>query len=42
MATILLVAWLKNLDAVTAIICTATFGLGCCMVNHLACTSEVS
>ena len=42
MATIPLVAWLKNLDAVTAVVCAATFGLGCFMVNYLACTSEVS
>jgi ACS family hexuronate transporter-like MFS transporter len=42
MATIPLVAWLRNLDAVTAVVCAATFGLGCFMVNYLACTSEVS
>jgi MFS transporter, ACS family, hexuronate transporter len=42
MATIPLVAWLTDLNVVTAIMCTATFGLGCFMVNYLACTSEVS
>jgi ACS family hexuronate transporter-like MFS transporter len=42
MASIPLVAWLSDLDAVTAVICAATFGLGCCMVNYLACTAEVS
>lgn len=42
MATIPLVAWLKDLNAVTTVVCVATFGLGCFMVNYLACTSEVS
>jgi ACS family hexuronate transporter-like MFS transporter len=42
MATIPLVAWLSSLNLVTAVICTATFGLGSFMVNYLACTSEVS
>jgi len=42
MATIPLVAWLSSLNLVTAVVCTATFGLGSFMVNYLACTSEVS
>jgi ACS family hexuronate transporter-like MFS transporter len=42
MAAVPLAAWTNRLDLVTAIICTATFGLGCFMVNYLACTSEVS
>ncbi len=33
---------LHSLDAITAIICLATFGLGWFMVNYLAFTSEVS
>jgi len=42
MLPIALVAQLAALDAVTVVICLATFGLGCFMVNYLACTSEVS
>jgi ACS family hexuronate transporter-like MFS transporter len=42
MTAVPLAAWTNHLDLVTAIICTATFGLGCFMVNYLACTSEVS
>ncbi len=42
MAAIPLVAWLQDLNWITALICLATFGLGCFMVNYLACTSEVS
>jgi MFS transporter, ACS family, aldohexuronate transporter len=42
MATIPLVGVLRDLNLITALICLATFGLGCFMVNYLACTSEVS
>ncbi len=42
MASVPLAAWLKDLNAVTAVVCLATFGLGCFMVNYLACTAEVS
>jgi ACS family hexuronate transporter-like MFS transporter len=42
MATIPTVALLRDLNLITGIICLATFGLGCFMVNYLACTSEVS
>jgi hypothetical protein len=42
MSAVPLVAWLSNLNAVTAVVCMATFGLGACMVNYLACTAEVS
>ncbi len=42
MASVPLVARLANLNAITAIVCLATFGLGAVMVNYLACTSEVS
>jgi ACS family hexuronate transporter-like MFS transporter len=36
------VSWMRNLDLITAMICVATFGLGCFMVNYLAFASEVS
>lgn len=42
MATVPLVAQLSDLDAITAVICLATFGLGWFMVNYLAFTGEVS
>ncbi|MGH9847368.1 MAG: MFS transporter [Blastocatellia bacterium] len=42
MAGIPLAGWLRDLNAITALICLATFGLGCFMVNYLAFTSEVS
>lgn len=42
MAAIPLVARLDNLNLITGVICLATFGLGCFMVNYLAFTSEVS
>jgi sugar phosphate permease len=42
MTPIALVARLPNLNTVTVVVCLATFGLGCFMVNYLACTSEVS
>src|SRR5688572_23041926 len=31
-----MVSWLRSLDLITAVICVATFGLGCFMVNYLA------
>jgi ACS family hexuronate transporter-like MFS transporter len=37
-----LVSELQDLDAITAIICVAMFGLGGCIVNYLAFTAEVS
>jgi ACS family hexuronate transporter-like MFS transporter len=37
-----MVSWLGSLDLITAVICVATFGLGCFMVNYLAFASEVS
>jgi hypothetical protein len=42
MVSVPLVAWLTDLNAVTAVVCLATFGLGWMMVNYLACTAEVS
>jgi len=42
MAGIPLAGRLRDLNAITALICLATFGLGCFMVNYLAFTSEVS
>jgi ACS family hexuronate transporter-like MFS transporter len=36
------VSWMRSLDLITAVICLATFGLGCFMVNYLAFASEVS
>lgn len=36
------VSWMRSLDLITAMICVATFGLGCFMVNYLAFASEVS
>lgn len=42
MATVPLVSQLRGIDAITAVICVATFGLGWFMVNYLAFTSEVS
>jgi MFS family permease len=36
------VSQLNDLDVITAVICLATFGLGCCIVNYLAFTAEVS
>jgi nitrate/nitrite transporter NarK len=36
------VSRLHDLDLITAILCLATFGLGCCIVNYLAFTAEVS
>jgi len=42
MAAVPCVAWTGSLNVVTAIVCTATFGLGAFMVNYLASTSEVS
>ncbi|MPZ21072.1 MAG: MFS transporter [Luteitalea sp.] len=37
-----IVSWLRSVDFVTVMICVATFGLGCFMVNYLAFASEVS
>jgi len=42
MALIPLVSGLESLTAITAIICTATFGLGCFIVTYLSFVSEVS
>jgi hypothetical protein len=42
MMSIPLASQLHSLDAITAILCVATFGLGWFMVNYLAFTSEVS
>jgi MFS transporter, ACS family, hexuronate transporter len=42
MAGIPLAGQLQNLNAITVLLCLATFGLGCFMVNYLAFTSEVS
>lgn len=42
MMSIPAVSRLYDLDAITAIICVATFGLGGCIVNYLAFTAEVS
>jgi ACS family hexuronate transporter-like MFS transporter len=42
MAGVPMVGWLRDLDLVTGVICVATFGLGCFMVNYLAFASEVS
>ena len=42
MATVPLVSRLQNLNAITAVVCMATFGLGWFMVNYLSFLSEVS
>ena len=42
MAGIPLAGRLNDLNAITVLLCLATFGLGCFMVNYLAFTSEVS
>jgi MFS transporter, ACS family, hexuronate transporter len=42
MAGIPLAGRLQDLNAITVLLCLATFGLGCFMVNYLAFTSEVS
>jgi len=42
MATIPVATRLHDLDAITALICVATFGSGVCVVNYLAFVSEVS
>lgn len=42
MAGVPFVARLTNVDAITALLCLATFGHGCFIVNYLAFTSEVS
>jgi ACS family hexuronate transporter-like MFS transporter len=42
MAGIPLAGQLHDLNAITVLLCCATFGLGCFMVNYLAFTSEVS
>ncbi len=42
MAGIPLAGSLHELNAITVLLCGATFGLGCFMVNYLAFTSEVS
>jgi ACS family hexuronate transporter-like MFS transporter len=42
MASIPLVGWVHDLNLITVLLCLATFGLGCFMVNYLAFTSEVS
>ncbi len=42
MAGIPLAGRVRDLNAITVLICLATFGLGCFMVNYLAFTSEVS
>ena len=42
MMSIPAVTGLHDLDAITAIICVAMFGLGGCIVNYLAFTAEVS
>ncbi len=42
MMSIPAVSLLHDLDAITTIICVATFGLGGCIVNYLAFTAEVS
>ncbi|HXQ81948.1 MAG TPA: MFS transporter [Opitutaceae bacterium] len=42
MATIPAATRLHDLDAITALICVATFGSGVCVVNYLAFVSEVS
>jgi len=42
MMSIPAVSLLHDINAITAIICMATFGLGGCIVNYLAFTAEVS
>ena len=42
MAAIPAVSHLRSVNHITAVICCATFGLGCFMVNYLAFTAEVS
>ena len=42
MATIPLATRLHDLNAITALICVATFGSGVCVVNYLAFVAEVS
>ncbi|HZZ20061.1 MAG TPA: MFS transporter [Opitutaceae bacterium] len=42
MMTVPFVSVIRNLDAITAVICVATFGVGWFMVNYLSFTSEVS
>jgi hypothetical protein len=36
------VSRLNDMDVISALICLAMFGLGCCIVNYLAFTAEVS
>lgn len=42
MACVPLAVQLRDLNLITGVICLATFGLGCFIVNYLAFTSEVS
>jgi ACS family hexuronate transporter-like MFS transporter len=42
MSAIPIVTQLQDLNAITAFLCAATFGSGCCIVNYLAFVSELS